>query len=99
VLRNGVLLYVGVQVVCIGAVTNLAASRRPIADAAYALWGGAGQWIVSIAGLVIMFGTLFAVLLTASRLPFAFAENGQMPERFAAVHSRFRTPWVAIILT
>lgn len=91
------ILYAGVQIVCIAAVPELASSTAPFADAAVALWGPAGAQVISLGAVVIMLGSLNSGFLATSRLPFAFAEQGDVPAALARVHPRFRTPHVAII--
>lgn len=91
------ILYVGVQVVCIAAVPELAKSTAPFADAAVLLWGPAGEQVIAIGAIVIMLGSLNSGFLATSRLPFAFAEQGDVPRVLARVHGRFRTPHVAIV--
>jgi basic amino acid/polyamine antiporter, APA family len=89
-------LYAGVQIVCIAAVPELAASTAPFADAAVVLWGPAGETVIAVGAIVIMLGSLNSGFLATSRLPFAFAEQGDVPAALARVHPRFRTPHVAI---
>jgi basic amino acid/polyamine antiporter, APA family len=91
------ILYVGVQVVCIAAVPELAKSTAPFADAAVLLWGPAGEQVIAIGAIVIMLGSLNSGFLATSRLPFAFAQQGDMPAVLARVHERFRTPHIAIV--
>jgi amino acid transporter len=91
------ILYAGVQIVCIAAVPALASSTAPFADAAVVLWGPAGEQVISLGAVVIMLGSLNSGFLATSRLPFAFAEQGDVPAALARVHPRFRTPHVAII--
>jgi basic amino acid/polyamine antiporter, APA family len=93
------ILYAGVQIVCIAAVPALASSTAPFADAAVVLWGPAGAQVISLGAVVIMLGSLNSGFLATSRLPFAFAEQGDVPAALARVHPRFRTPHVAIIVS
>jgi amino acid transporter len=44
-----------------------------------------------------MIGFLSGMTLAAPRALFAFAEDGLLPRRLAAVHPRFRSPYVAIV--
>jgi basic amino acid/polyamine antiporter, APA family len=89
-------LYAGVQIVCVAAVPELAASTAPFADAAVVLWGPVGETVIAVGAIVIMLGSLNSGFLATSRLPFAFAEQGDVPAVLARVHPRFRTPHVAI---
>jgi amino acid transporter len=93
------ILYAGVQIVCIAAVPALATSTAPFADAAVVLWGPTGEHVITLGAVVIMLGSLNSGFLATSRLPFAFAEQGDMPGVLARVHPKFRTPHVAILLS
>jgi amino acid transporter len=90
-------LYAGVQIVCIATVPSLATSTAPFADAAVMLWGPLGEQVITLGAVVIMLGSLNSGFLATSRLPFAFAEQGDVPAVLARVHSRYRTPHVAIL--
>ena len=90
-------LYAGVQIVCIAAVPELASSTAPFADAAVVLWGPIGEQVITLGAVVIMLGSLNSGFLATSRLPFAFAEQGDMPRALARVHPKFRTPHIAIL--
>lgn len=92
-------LYVLVQVVCIGTLPGLAASDRPLADAASAFAGSAGAAVIVAGALVSIAGTLNGLVLAAPRLLFAMAEHGELPRWLAATHPRWRTPHVAIAVT
>lgn len=94
-----VLVYVLVQIVCIGTLPALAASERPLADAAEQFLGRAGGAFISAGALISILGNLNVLVLAASRLPFAMAERDELPRRLAATHRRFHTPHAAILLT
>jgi amino acid transporter len=93
------LLYAGVQAVCIATVPDLAQSKTPVTDAAVRLWGPVAEQVITAGALVIMYGSLNSGFLATTRLPFAFAEQGDFPAWLARVHARFRTPHVAILLS
>ncbi len=90
-------LYILIQVVCIGTLPGLADSQRPLADAAGNFLGGAGGALMAAGALVSVLGVLHALMLATPRLPFAMAEQGQAPRALAAIHPRFHTPHVAIL--
>lgn len=98
-LSSSVLLFLLIQVVCIGALPGLAASERPLADASQVFLGTAGPAILSAGALVSIGGTLNVIVLASTRLPFAMAIQGQLPAILARVHQRFRTPHVAILVS
>jgi len=93
------LLYLGVQAVCMLTVPDLANSKAPLADAAVALWGPVAEQIITAGAIIIMLGSLNSGFLATTRLPFAFAEQGDFPRVLARVHERFRTPHIAILLS
>lgn len=93
------LVYVGVQVVAIGTLPELATSARPLADAAGRVFGKAGATVMVTGALISTLGVSHAILLAAGRMPFAMAERKQLPQAIAAVHPRFRTPWIGVMLS
>jgi APA family basic amino acid/polyamine antiporter len=93
------LLYVLIQVVCIGTLPGLAASQRPLADAATRFLGPAGGALISAGALISIVGNLNIILLVGSRVPFAMAEQNQLPAFAGRVHRRFSTPYVAILIS
>jgi len=94
-----VLLYIGIQYVCMGALPDLARSNRPIAEAAGRVMGIGGGYLVTIGALITMLGTLNVLMLTSSRLLFAMGEQHQLPHQLTFLHRRHRTPVIAICIT
>lgn len=92
-------LFLLIQVVCIGTLPHLATSERPLADASARFVGAVGPAIVSAAALISILGTLNAVMLALTRLPFAIALQGQLPALLTRVHWRFRTPHVSVLVS
>jgi amino acid transporter len=93
------LVYLGVQVVAVGTLPELATSTRPLADAArHALGGKAGAFMV-VGAMLSTIGVAHTIVLAAGRLPFAMAEQGQLPALLAQVHPRYRTPWLGLAIT
>jgi amino acid transporter len=92
-------VYILVQVVCVGTLPQLASSQKPLADAARNFMGSTGAAIISAGAIISISGNLNILLLSGSRLPFAFAERHQLPALVARVHRRFFTPHVAILIT
>ena len=92
------LIYTLVQVVINGTLENPAATERPLADAARHIFGGGAAAAIAAGALVSIYGYLGANMLHTPRLTFALAERGDFPRFFAAVHPKFRTPHVSIML-
>jgi amino acid transporter len=93
------MLYILIQVVCVGTLPELAQSQKPLADAGTRFLGTAGGAIISAGAIISITGNLNVLVLSGSRVPFAMAEQRQLPAFVAQVHSRFFTPYVAILLT
>jgi len=93
------ILYFFIQLVCIGTLPQLAASERPIVDASRLFIGPAGATLITIGAVLSMVGTLSVTMLTISRMPYAIASAGQLPGWLAAVHPRYRTPHVAVLVS
>jgi amino acid transporter len=94
-----VVFYVGIQAVCIGTLPGLAASQRPLADAAARFLGNPGAAMITAGILVSLAGNLNVLILAGSRTIFAMAEGRALPATFAAIHPRFRTPVPAVLAT
>lgn len=53
---------------------------------------------VTLSAVLSMIGLFIGNSLGGSRVPFAMAEDGMMPKWMVKVHSRYGTPWVAIVV-
>jgi amino acid transporter len=61
-----------------------------------------GKWLgqfMTAAALVSAAGLFSALLLSVSRIPFAMGEDGYLPKFLFTVHPRYRTPWVALVVS
>ena len=92
-------LYIGIQVVCVGTLPGLAQSQKPLADAGSQFLGAAGGAIISAGAIISISGNLNILLLSGSRLPFAMAEQKQLPAAVGNIHRRFFTPYISILIT
>jgi amino acid transporter len=92
-------LYILIQLVCVGTLPELAQSQRPLADAGMRFMGAAGGAIISAGAIISITGNLNILVLAGSRVPFAMAEQRQLPSFIRKVHRRFSTPYVAILIT
>ena len=93
------LLYGALQLVAQGVLgPDLArAPEAPLAEVAARLLGEPGRAFLVAGASVSMFGYLTGSLLGSPRTLFALGRDGFLPSAFGRVHSRFRTPWVAIV--
>ena len=87
------------QIVAVGTLSNLAASKTPLAEAAAAFLGPGGAAIITIGAVISVTGASMGGALSGSRNLFALAEQGDVPAVFAHVHPHFRTPVIAILVT
>src|SRR5256714_1286075 len=55
-----------------------------------------GTWM-AVAAMVGSIALLNSTILTTTRMPFAMAEDGYLPEVLTHRHPRYGTPWLAII--
>lgn len=92
-------LYILIQIVSIGTLPELASSQRPLADAATVFLGAIGAGFITVGALVSIFGNLNVGVLSATRLLFGMSEQRELPQLLARTHHRFKTPYVAILLT
>lgn len=94
------LLYAGLQVVSQGVLgPGLAtATDAPLGAVAEQALGGPGRTTILVAAIVSTLGYVSGDMLASPRLLFAFARDGLLPAPLRAVHPRFRTPHVAIIV-
>jgi APA family basic amino acid/polyamine antiporter len=91
-------IYALIQWVVIGVLPNAAHSQRPLADVARIAVGPVGAALVAVGALISFYGYLSAKILAMPRVPFALAEQGDFPQAFAAVHRRFHTPYISILV-
>lgn len=93
-----VALFTLVQIVVQGTLADPGQTDRPLAAAARQFLGAAGARGISLGALVSLYGYLSANMLNTPRLTFALAERDDFPPIFRAVHPRFRTPHISIVV-
>ena len=74
------------------------ASERVAADAADVLLGGGGAALVAALVLVSTFGAVNGIILTGPRVYYSMAQDGLLFRWLGAVHPRFKTPHLALLL-
>ncbi|MEJ7847938.1 MAG: APC family permease [Pyrinomonadaceae bacterium] len=93
------ILFLIIQIVAIGTLPEIATSERPLADAAARFMGGFGGMFIAVGALISILGNLNGGFLASSRIPFAMAEQRELPQIFAHTHEKTKTPVYSIILT
>ncbi|HEY1676381.1 MAG TPA: APC family permease [Candidatus Sulfotelmatobacter sp.] len=87
-----------IQWVVVGILPDPGHSIRPLADVARIVMGPVGAALISLGALFSIYGYLSGNMLATPRITFALAERGDFPAFFGLVHSRFRTPYVSIVV-
>ncbi|HLA12269.1 MAG TPA: amino acid permease [Pyrinomonadaceae bacterium] len=93
------LIYVLIQTVSIGTLPALGDTERPLADAANRFLGPVGGSLIAAGAITSVVGNLNVNLLTSPRILFAMSSHHEIPQLFSRIHNRFRTPYVAILVT
>ncbi len=91
-------VYFLIQLVAVGTFPSLAFQERPIAAVANVIMGSLGGHVVAFGALVSTFGYFSGSILSVPRLTYALGENKQLPNFFAHIHSKFRTPDISIFI-
>jgi APA family basic amino acid/polyamine antiporter len=92
------ILYIAVQYLVIHTIPNAGATTKPVVDSARQFLSPLGVKIVAVGTLVCAYGYLSANMLHVPRVTFAMGERGDFPAMFAAIHPRFRTPYLSIVV-
>ena len=92
------IIYFLIQVVVVHTLANPAQSPRPLSAVAFVLGGDAMATIVALGALLSTLGSLAANMVANPRITFALAEQGDFPRWFAAIHRRYQTPYVSIVV-
>jgi len=98
-LGSSALLFILIQLVCIGTLPQLGTSERPLAEASARFLGAFGPAVISAGAVISVLGAMNVAMLALSRIPFAMAEQGQLPRFVLRIHRRFRTPHISILIS
>jgi basic amino acid/polyamine antiporter, APA family len=93
------IIYIMIQLVAQGTLGPELANHKdaPLAEAAAKFLGNLGRTILLAGATISAFGFVTSDILSSPRMIFAFGRDGALPAWFAHVHSRYRSPDVAII--
>lgn len=75
----------------------LAASAAPLADVAERALGTSGKITLSAIALFATASTVLITLVAGARILYGMARDGSLPSLLSKVHSKKKTPWVAVI--
>lgn len=91
--------YILIQTVAVGTLPTLAASKKPLADAAANFLGPWGGTLIALGAIISILGINAATCLIGPRCLYAIAEDGLMPPFLARLHPRFGTPTWGLVIT
>jgi len=80
------------------AIDKMKTSPLVAADTMSALFGQPGAAFISVVVMISTFGSLMGSMLASPRIFFAMADDRLFFKPIAAVHPKFKTPYVAILL-
>ena len=92
-------IYILIQLVAQGTLGADLANHphAPLAESAAKFLGNLGRTILLAGATISAFGFVTSDILSSPRMIFAFGRDGALPQFFAHVHPRYRSPDVAII--
>jgi len=93
------LAYAAVLFICLGVLDQPSATDRPLAEVGRQLFGTWGQVAISAGAIAVILGTIVVISISMPRMLMALAEHGQLPARLGTIHPRWRTPYVAIVVS
>ena len=79
-------------------IEKVSQSRLVAADTMSAMFGQFGVAFISVVVMISTFGSLMGSMLASPRIFFAMADDRLFFRPIAAVHPRFNTPYIAILL-
>src|SRR5256714_3523789 len=93
------IIYILIQLVAQGTLGGDLANYpdAPLAESASKFLGNIGRTILLAGATISAFGFVTSDILSSPRMIFAFGRDGALPEWFAHVHPRYRSPDIAII--
>ena len=95
----GIYLLANIAYMAVLTVEEIRGSQLVAADVAERVMGTPGVIFVACTVMLSTFGTLNGTLLTAPRIFFAMSDDGLFFKKVAAVHPKYHTPYVSIMLT
>jgi amino acid transporter len=96
----GMVIYVLLLWVMMGVVnyTELANTSTPFIYVADLIFGDWGRWAGIIATIMASLSAFSVTLGASSRVLFALGRDGHFPEVFARLHTKFKTPHIALFV-
>ena len=90
-------ILVSLSVVRVLSWEELGRSAAPLADVANNALGFSGGVTLSVIALFATASTVLITLIAGARILYGMAKNGSLPLLLSRVHSKTKTPWIAVI--
>lgn len=94
----GIYIAANVAYLYMNPIEKVQSSRLVAADTMAGLFGQGGAAFISVVVMISTFGSLMGSMLASPRIFFAMADDRLFFKPIAAVHPKFNTPYVAILL-
>lgn len=94
-------IYFGISLIAMGTMSQkgLAASSSPLADIINQFSGGWGASFIALGGIVSTLGATLGWILSTARMSYATAGDGLFPKALGAIHPKYCTPHVSLIVS
>ena len=89
-------VYTLIQLVTVSTI-GPSATQHPLADTASVLLRRGGTLFVAVAVMISTYAWISGSIVSAPRIVYSFAANGDAPSSFARIDPRFHTPALAIV--
>ena len=77
---------------------QLSNSSAPLAFVAQQRLGEQGGFVLSVIALFATASTILITLVAGARIFYGMAKDGSLPSKLGIIHSKTKTPWIAVIL-
>jgi len=97
VITGVIYVLVSLSVVRVLSWEELGRSTAPLADVASSALGFSGGVTLSVIALFATASTVLITLVAGARILYGMAKSGSLPLLLSKVHSKTKTPWIAVI--
>lgn len=97
IITGVIYILVSLSVVRILSWEELGNSSAPLADVAQKALGLEGKISLSVVALFATASTVLITLIAGARILYGMARNNSLPQILGKVHSRTKTPWIAVV--
>jgi len=97
VITGVIYVLVSLSVVRVLSWDELGRSAAPLSDVANNALGFSGGITLSVIALFATASTVLITLIAGARILYGMAKNGSLPLLLSKIHSKTKTPWIAVI--